>query len=409
MDATAQTNPFIEDMRRRCYGGEGVFWLSESDLGVFDADAAEAINAANYRDLTLPDKLGDMLRGRASAPLSWQRLRSAWAVRLRDLSTPEASRRLSDTMAAAFGRSLDRPVDLVHRVQHACIEGLLPVIVAGLTPAARRHLLSDQHFKLGRLLGERTAARTPANALRSVVTQLRAGWVVRGELRGRARGRRERRADLLDAVVDLLPDLGLDRAVDAVTTLLTAIAGPPGAAATCLLYEWLLRPEWADRLTAELQAVPEDEFHAAPLRAAPATHRFVKEVLRQWSSPMFLKRPVRTEIERDGVHLKPGQHYVLSPYLLHHDPRRWRDADDFDPDRWLPDAPRGCPAASSYLPFGWAPMACIGAHLGLTQMMLLCHLIATRYRVALADGAAPSMAFRAVAVPTGFVGTVRLR
>ena len=178
MDVPVQTNSLIEDMRRRCYGGEGVFWLGEDTLGVFDADAAEAINAANYRDLTLPDKLGDMLRGRTSAPLSWQRLRSAWAVRLRDLSTPEASRRLSDTMAAAFGGSLDRPVDLVHRVQHACIEGLLPVIVAGLTPAARRHLLSDQHFKLGRLLGERTAARTPANALRSVVTQLRAGPTV---------------------------------------------------------------------------------------------------------------------------------------------------------------------------------------------------------------------------------------
>lgn len=397
-------------MRRRCYGGEDVFWLAEGDLGVFDADAAEAINAANYRDLTLPDKLDDLLRGRAGVPLSWQRVRSAWAVRLRELSTPEANRSLSEAMSDAIERRLDRPGDLVHLVQDACIEGLLPVIVAGATPAARRHLLSDQRFKLGRLLGERPAAKTPGNALRSVVTQLRAGWAVRSELRGRARGRRMRRADLLDAVVDLLPELGLDRAVDAVTTLLTAIAGPPGAVATCLLYEWLRRPEWAERLTAELQAVSADEFHAAPLRAAPATHRFVKEVLRLWSSPIFLKRPVRTEIRRDGVHLKPGQHYVLSPYLLHRDPRRWRDADRFDPDRWLPDAPRaGCPASSSYLPFGWAPMACIGAHLGQVQMMLLCHLLAVRYRVTLADTAAPAMTFGAVVVPADFVGTMRSR
>jgi cytochrome P450 len=410
MDATVQANRFVEDVRRRCYGGERVFWLGEGELGVFDVDAAETVNAANYADLTLPDRLGDLLRGRAGAPLSWQRMRSAWAVRLRELSSAPATRRLADDMAGVLDRDLDRPCDLVHRVQDACIESLLAFVIDGMTPAARRHVLSDQHFKLGRLLGEGPAARTLRNGLRSVLTQLRAGHVVRGELRGRARGRRARRTDLLDAVVDLLPELGLDRAVDAVTTLLTAIAGPPGAAATCLLYEWTRRPAWAARVEAELQAVPEDAFHAAPLRTAPVAHRFVKEVLRLWASPMFLKRPVRTAIRHGGVELKPGQHYVLSPYLAHRDPRRWPDADGFDPDRWRPEAKRaGCPAASDYLPFGWAPLACIGAHLGLTQMVVLCRLLATRYRVELADPAGVSMAYRAVIVPTGFVGSVRRR
>ena len=55
------------------------------------------------------------------------------------------------------------------------------------------------------------------------------------------------------------------------------------------------------------------------------TARFVKEVLRIWSSPPVVTRPVRTDLSLDGIKLCPGQQYTISAYMLHHDDRDWHD------------------------------------------------------------------------------------
>lgn len=214
-----------------------------------------------------------------------------------------------------------------------------------------------------------------------VLAQFRAGLAVRAEIRGRARGTRPRHYDLTDLVVDLLDRLRADRAAEAVTTVLTAIAGPPGAAAASPVYELVRHPRWVATIAAEMSGVDDAEFVATPQNTAPLTARFVREVLRLWSPPLFLTRMVRKEIAvPDGV-LLPGQHYLLSPYMIHHDPRNWPDPDIFDPDRWLPDNTGRRAAGTHYLPFGFAPMSCIGAGMGLVVLMLLCRLLRTRYRI----------------------------
>ncbi|HVR10172.1 MAG TPA: cytochrome P450, partial [Thermoanaerobaculia bacterium] len=241
---------------------------------------------------------------------------------------------------------------------------------------------------------------------RAIFIQVAGGLVVRRELRGRRAGRRPRQLDLADPIVDLLPVLGMDRAVDAVTAVLTAIAGPPGASAACLIYELSRRPDWAARLAAELGPVAPAELYNAPTRLAPVTHRFVKETLRMWSPPLLLSRAARTAIDLDAAHLEAGQRYFLSAHLIHHDPRHWPDPDTFDPDRWLPGSDRGGCPASSYVPFGWSPRTCIGASLGTAQLIVLCHLLCTRYRIEVSDPAAVRMALVAVPLPLHFQGTI---
>ena len=409
MDRAPEEVDFVRDMRARIRAEGGVFWTQEGELAVFDSEVAQKINAINFGDLTLPDKLADVVRGRKGEPVNWKQVRSALIAQLRRLSSAEEIGKLDGRMRELIDARLGRPLDLVWAAQQVCTQALLPTVVDGLPPADRASLLRDQDFKLARLLRTRPGGDSFWNDIRSIWVQIGAGNAVRRELRGRARGRRPRRLDLADPVVDLLPELGLDRGVDAVTTVLTAIAGPPGAVAVSLLYELTRRSDWAARLTAELEPLPLERFHGAPTQSAPETHRFVKEVLRIWSPPVFMTRPVRTDIQLDKATLKPGDRYMLSTYLIHHDPRNWKDPETFDPDRWLPEAEHGPCTHASYVPFGWAPKACIGAGLGTTQLMLLCHLFLTSYRVEVEDPESAGMMLAAVPMPMGFRGTIMRR
>ncbi|WP_246293153.1 cytochrome P450 [Lentzea indica] len=95
------------------------------------------------------------------------------------------------------------------------------------------------------------------------------------------------------------------------------------------MYELVNRPDWADRLAAEFASVSTTELYRSGTRCAPVAHRFVKEVLRRWTAPTMLTRSVRTPMRVAGHDLAVGQHFVLSPAMVHQDPRHWRDPDVF--------------------------------------------------------------------------------
>lgn len=411
MAVSPQEQDVLRDLRARSYAEGGVFWIDDTDLAVFEPEMAQQINALNFKDLTLPDKLGDLLRGRPGKPFFWKQVRAVWMEQMRRLSDAEGLGQLAGRMSSLLDERLGRPLDLVWAAQEVSARSLVPIVVAGLSASGTARVLRDQTLKIANLLVTEPERETFRGKLRDVVIQVRAGLVVRRELRGRATGRRPRRLDLTDPIVDLLPELGIDRAVDAVTGVLTAIAGPPGAAAAGLLYELTRQPDWARQLADELEPIPLADLYSAPTRVAPVTHRFVKETLRMWSPTPLVNRRVRTEIRHERACLKEGQEYLLSPDILHHDPRYWKDPDAFDPDRWLHESggshetgPGAC-----YVPFGWAPRACIGAGLGTAQLILLCHLLSTRYRVRLENPEAVRMALVSVPLPRNFRGTITRR
>jgi cytochrome P450 len=409
MDTAPEEVDFVREMRTRSHVEGSIFWANDNELAIFDPELSQKINAINFGDLTLPDKLADVVRRRQGDPVSWTQVRSAMSSQLRHLSDAAGIGRLAASMRELIDERLDQPLDLTWAAQQVCTRALLPTVIAGISPSDEARILRDQHFKLARLVRTKSDGDSVWKEIRSILIQVSAGNAVRRELRGRARGRRPRQLDLTDPMVDLLPVLGVDRAVDAVTAVLTAIAGPPGAAAASLLYELTRRPDWAERMTAELAPLEPEQLYGTPVQSAPVTYRFVKEVLRMWSPPLFLSRLVRTPIDLEKAKLDPGQRYLQSTYLMHHDPRHWKEPDTFDPDRWLSGAEHGpCPHAS-YAPFGWMPKSCIGAGLGTTQLIVLCHLFLTRYRVQVEEPESIRMMLAAVPLPLGFRGTISRR
>jgi cytochrome P450 len=406
MSPVPEEPDFVREVRERCAREGGVLWLAEDELGVFEPEAARGFHACHYADLTLEDKLSDVVRGKKSEPVSWKDLRALWMTQLRRLSDGDGLRVLEARMGEMLEARRGQVLDLVWLAHEVVTGSLLSVVVASMPGADRALVQRDQERKLRRLLDGGATRTTRWQELGFVLGQVRSGNAVRRELKGRAAGRRPRSQDLLDPVVDLLPSLGMDRAVDAVTSLVTAIAGPPGAAAASLLYELTRQEEAAAQLAEELAAVPAPDFHADPTRTAPRTHRFVKEVLRMWGPPMFMTREAKGDLQVGEQRLKKGQRFIVSPYLLHHDPKHWRAPDTFAPERWLPEAPHGACPRSSYVPFGWAPTACIGAALGTAQLMLLCRLLLLRYRARLESPDTTRMRLAAVPMPVDFRGTL---
>lgn len=392
----------LRDLRDRAATEGGVFWVDDDVLAIFDPAAAQAVNAKNFADLVLPEKLSDLLRRREGEKIRWQEVREAWLGQMRRLSEKAELEKLAARMASLLDERAGSPRDLVWLAQEVISRALLPTVIDGLSPAAIELVLRDQTFKIGNVM----ATGPPLGWWKSTTIQLRAGWAVRRELQGRAAGRRPRRLDLTDPIADMLPRLGIGRAVDAVTGVLTAIGGPPGGAGACLIYALERYPEEAREVEDELRAIELSELCAAPTRLAPATHRFVREVLRLWSPTAIAGRQVRHEIEHPGISLKPGQEYLLSPDMLHHDPKSWPEPNRFDPGRWLPDASR-CPhSAAAYTPFGWAPRACIGAGLGMSQLILFCHLLRVAFRVEVPKPEALAMALPSMPVPQNLFGSI---
>ncbi|MFI9812640.1 cytochrome P450 [Saccharothrix variisporea] len=386
---------------------DGVFWHGDR-LMVFDADAASGVNAENFADLTLPDRFVDRIRGRRSAAVSWRQVRSLWLSQLRVLSGEDHLRALADRMAAVLDGRRDQHVDFAWLAHEVTFRSLVPVVLDGLSTSDLAWLDRDAIAKLTRL-DAGPGGQTRRQRWQAVVAQLHTGRVVRKEIRRRARGGRTR-TDLTQPVVDrLLPALGPDRALEAVTTVLTAIAGPPGAVAGCLAYELARRPEWVAALTEEFTAVPVEQLYRTGTRSAPTAHQFVKEVLRMWSAPLLMTRSARVPLTVRGNRLGVGRHYLVSPYLVNHDERHWPDPDTFDPHRWSTEAARRPPGGHHYVPFGWAPTACIGAGLGTIQLVLLTHLLCTRFRLEPRTPDSARVTLSAVPRPLDFDGWVRLR
>ena len=400
----------VQTLRRRRREEGRIFWNGEDQLAVLDPPVVQRLEAANFADLTMFDDVADVVRGKTSAPFDWTRLRAAWTVQMRRLVDADGLRRLAGRMDAVMAAEAGRHQDLVWLAERISIEALVPALIDGLSPRAHRYVLEEVFSKVAWVLSDIDDHRIGRlHKPKMIALQVLAGLAVRRELKGRARGTRPRRQDLADPVIDLMPTLGLGRAVDAVTALLTAITGSPGAAAACLLFELHRQPLWRARLEAELSAVPLETLCAAPMRSAPVTARFVKEVLRIWSSPPVVIRRVRTDIDQDGIALKVGQSYMLSSFLMHHDERDWGDAETFDPDRWLAEGRDGeCPRGT-YVPFGWAPKSCIGANLGMAQLVLLAHLACTRYRIEVARPNRAHMAVASLARPKDFEGVLNRR
>jgi cytochrome P450 len=90
---------------------------------------------------------------------------------------------------------------------------------------------------------------------------------------------------------------------------------------------------------------------------------------------------------RIGDHLiAPRTVILMSPYVVHRDPRWWREPEKFLPDRWVPEEAAARPKFS-YFPFGGGARVCIGERFAWMEGVLLLATIGQKWRLRLAKDA----------------------
>ena len=87
-----------------------------------------------------------------------------------------------------------------------------------------------------------------------------------------------------------------------------------------------------------------------------------------------------------GEYLLPtGTYVLLSQSVMHADPRFYPEADQFDPERWTPEAEAERPKFS-YFPFGGGPRVCIGEQFAWMEGVLLLATLGSQWQLRLEPG-----------------------
>jgi cytochrome P450 len=174
--------------------------------------------------------------------------------------------------------------------------------------------------------------------------------------------------------------------------------------AVALTWTWYLlagHPEAEAKLHAEVDAVLAGRRPAFDdLPALAYTRQVFSEAMRLFPPAWALSREATRDVDLLGHPLPRGATVVLSPYLLHRDPRFWNDPERFDPDRFGPEA-RAARHKFAYLPFSTGPRGCIGEQFAWTEGILVLATLARRWRFRRTTDAFPGVRPRITLRPDG--------
>ncbi|MDX6380646.1 MAG: cytochrome / NADPH-cytochrome reductase, partial [Rubrobacteraceae bacterium] len=150
------------------------------------------------------------------------------------------------------------------------------------------------------------------------------------------------------------------------------------------LYFLLKNPEVLAKAYEEVDRVLGADLSAAPIYEQVKQLKYVsqilKESLRLWpTAPAFTRHPYEPTVLGGKYQVdKQSSLLVLTP-MLHRDPKIWgENAEEFDPERFTPEAEQDRPA-NAYKPFGTGQRACIGRNFAMQEAALVLGMLLQRF------------------------------
>jgi cytochrome P450 len=159
--------------------------------------------------------------------------------------------------------------------------------------------------------------------------------------------------------------------------------------ANALTWTWYLlsqHPAVESQLHAELDTVLAGRVPTAEdVPLLRYTRMVLAESMRLYPPAWVIGRRALNDYEIPPYTIPANSLLLMSPYVMHRDPRYFPAASDFDPQRWTPEAQAERPKFS-YFPFGGGPRQCIGEAFAWMEGILLIATIAQYWRLRLVPG-----------------------
>ena len=171
--------------------------------------------------------------------------------------------------------------------------------------------------------------------------------------------------------------------------ILTIFVGGHETVADLLSWTWYLlsqHPEVEARLLAEFDTSLGGRLPTvSDLPRLPYAAMVVSEVLRLYPPASVLMREAVADFEIGARRVTRGTEIVVSPWVIHRDPRYFADPEEFNPDRWADGLASRLPRYA-YLPFGGGPRLCIGRSFAMMEAVLVLAAVAQRFHLELQPG-----------------------
>ena len=168
---------------------------------------------------------------------------------------------------------------------------------------------------------------------------------------------------------------------DEAMTLLLA-----GHETTALALSWtsfLLgqHPDAEARIAAEIAEVLGDRPATVDdISRLKFTESVVMEAMRLYPPAWAIGRESTQPVKLGGYSLPKGTTILISPWVLHRDPRYFSEPETFRPERWMGNLARELPRFA-YMPFGGGPRICIGQRFAMLEAILVATTMVQRFSI----------------------------
>lgn len=157
--------------------------------------------------------------------------------------------------------------------------------------------------------------------------------------------------------------------------------------ANALSWTWMLLcqyPHIQRQLHEELDQVLSG--HSPTIEVLPKLRyakQIIKEAMRLFPPVALIGREAMQDYNIDDCLIPEGCLVIISQWVMHRNPRFFKEPDQFKPERWTDEFEKQLPRGV-YIPFGDGPRICIGQGFAMMEAILLLSTIAQKYEVTLA-------------------------
>jgi cytochrome P450 len=170
---------------------------------------------------------------------------------------------------------------------------------------------------------------------------------------------------------------------------LTLLIAGHETTANALTWTWYLlsqNPEVEARMHAEIDRALGGKLPGFDdVASLPYTSGVFAESLRLYPPAWAIGRRAREDYSIGGYAIPAKSILLMSPWVVHRDPRWWPEPERFHPDRWHPDEAAKRPKFA-YLPFGGGARVCIGERFAWAEGVLVLATIAQHWKMRLVPG-----------------------